>query len=203
MRSWIVLAKLRYMIVRLYEIFSRETFMIQHQKKMIPIYANIRLKFRRSILRRGKKFKTRTKKQIRNVQNVLMGTCIRQTFRERAKQQLLAFCQANYSKAVIHAKFTKCIERIILIQRVFKLYLKIKSHKKTLFSTGSQNIVRASAGLRSIIVVIYKSNLERQQDLFKEHERQQYSLLDDIRAKCKDPERVDSKKVEYYKKMYN
>ena len=49
MRAWIVRAKLRHMVVRAFQLFDHERFMIMHRVKMLPIFMRIRTKFRKRI----------------------------------------------------------------------------------------------------------------------------------------------------------
>jgi len=77
LRQWIVHAKTRHMMVRTYEIFDHERFMVAHRVKMLPIFMRIRMKFRKRILGQGRPIEMRIRKQVRNVQSVMFGSCIR------------------------------------------------------------------------------------------------------------------------------
>lgn len=159
----------------------------------------IHTKFRKRIQGYGKEFEVRLGKQIRDAQTMMFGSVLRQTLRERAKTEVLSACTANYEKAVMVAKFQKYIEYIILIQRIFKLVYIIKQHKLTASLQKSQDIIKASAGLKALIVAIFKNKVQRQEELLKQHQQQQYAVLDAIREETVDVERVDYAQVEELK----
>ena len=105
----------------------------------------------------------------------------------------------NYDQAVMHAKFQQYIERIILLQRIFKLRFIIKQHKTTASIKKSQEIIKASAGLKSLIIAIYKHKVQSQEEFLKKHELDQYKVLDEIRDNNDDAERVCTNKMEKLK----
>ena len=105
------------------------------------------------------------------------------------------FCSIVYEKEFLLAKFQKCIERVILVQRVVRLRLTVIEHKKTISLPRSQEIIKASAGLRTFIVAVFKSKIAKQEQLLRAHETAEYAKLDLIRQITDDNERADKKEL--------
>jgi len=61
-KKWIILATMRHWIVRLFEIFDHERFMIAHRRRMLPIFLRIRTKFRKRVLVYGRPYELRLRK---------------------------------------------------------------------------------------------------------------------------------------------
>ena len=167
MREWIIMATLRHWVVRIYEIFDHERFLIAHRMRMFPVFLRIRTKMRKRIFAYGKPYEVRERKYVRDSISTMFGNTLRGTIRERAKMQILGYCNMHYEKAFMVAKFQKYLETVILIQRMVRLRYIIKQHNKTLFDKKSQDIVKAAAGLRTLIVCIFKNRIATQQDLIR------------------------------------
>ena len=54
------------------------------------------------------------------------------------------------------------VENVILIQRITKLRQIIKQHEKTSSLKQSQEIIKASAGLKGLIIAIFKHKVRAQ-----------------------------------------
>jgi len=115
LKVWIVHSILRHIMIRTYEIFDHERFMKEHRVKMLPIFIRIKSRFRKRVFGYGKPYEVRIRKQVRDVQSIMFGTCLRLTLRERAKKTIKDYCQSTYDKTVLLAKFQQYIEKVSLI----------------------------------------------------------------------------------------
>ena len=166
LRLWIVHAKLQEILTTMWQRFDRERFMIVHRAKMFPIYLRIKSKFRKRILKFGKTYEQRTRKNIRFSTMAIQAGCCRPLLRERAKKKLLEFLQDDSEKRFMIAKFQKFLQRIILTQRVIGLRLRIK--KNTPFEwqkvekQDCTDIRLASQGLLMLVQAVFYSNVKKQ-----------------------------------------
>ena len=105
MREWIILATARHWVLRIYEIFDHERFMIAHRMRMFPVFLRIRTKMRKRIFGYGKPYEVRERKYVRDSLTFAFGNVLRATNRERAKGTIMDLLCLNYEKAVLVAKF--------------------------------------------------------------------------------------------------
>ena len=105
MREWIILATLRHWVLRIYEIFDHERFMIAHRMRMFPVFLRIRTKMRKRIFAYGKPYEVRERKYVRDSIGFAFGNVLRATNRERAKGTVMDLLTLNHEKAVLVAKF--------------------------------------------------------------------------------------------------
>ena len=198
MKKWIVMATLRHTLKRQYEKFDRERDMIKIRARMLPILLLIKVGIRKRIRLYGNEYSLRERKYIRNSTTCLFAGCIRPVLRERAKQALLHFMQAQASKAFMVAKFQKFLQRIIVLQRILKLKHKVRdatpfSWQKSGQTQEKKDLVAASKGLCMFIQCVFASNIVRQKEIIsaeEEYQEEQYKLLDAIRERGDDKERI-------------
>ena len=67
----------------------------------------------------------------------MFGGLMRPTIRERAKEIMMEHLSQDRTKSVLRAQFLVYTQKVTLIQRVIKLRLVIKSHKKSQFDKNS------------------------------------------------------------------
>ena len=81
---------------------------------MLPILLLIKVGLRKRIKQYGLDYNVRERKYIRDSTTCVFAGCLRPILRERAKQAMLHFLQAEAFKNFILARFKRFMQRIIL-----------------------------------------------------------------------------------------
>ena len=70
--------------------------MIEHRRKMFPVFTRIKIKLRKSVFHYGRDIKERFRKRdFRDTNMMIFGGSMRTVLRERAKHLIADFLEAN------------------------------------------------------------------------------------------------------------
>lgn len=136
-RQWLTIMELRNRLVRTFQVFDRERFLIARRAKMLPIYLHIKVRLRKQVLHFGPKYPLREQRYVK-FSSMGLHCFLRPILRERAKAELTNFLRLNFEKSVILAKFQKYLQVLIMLQRIFRIRYYIKK-RSTRVDTAGKN----------------------------------------------------------------